>query len=131
MMNKQLWTFGVCAALALAFASSRTSAADADHTTYLTFSQPVALPGVSLGAGTYIFEIPESKTSWDVVRVTSQDRRRVYYSGITQSVSRPAGQTGREHVSFGEAGAGLAAPITVWYRHGELMGRKFAYPESR
>jgi hypothetical protein len=58
--------------LALPFASSRTSAADADHSSYLTFRQQVALPGVSLGAGTYIFEVPESNTSWDVVRVSKR-----------------------------------------------------------
>jgi hypothetical protein len=49
-----------------------TSAADADHSSYLTFSQQVALPGVSLGARTCIFEVPESNTSWDVVRVSKR-----------------------------------------------------------
>jgi hypothetical protein len=31
-----------------------------------------ALPGVSLGAWTCIFEVPGSNTSWDVVRVSKR-----------------------------------------------------------
>ena len=34
--------------------------ANATHKMYLTFNRPVALPGVSLGTGTYIFEIPDA-----------------------------------------------------------------------
>src|SRR5580765_1785881 len=41
------------------------------HTNYITFSAPVALPGVSLPAGTYLFETPLDQASLDVVRVKS------------------------------------------------------------
>jgi hypothetical protein len=42
----------------------------AAQTTYLTFSGPVALPGATLGAGTYVFEVANPSTSGDVIRVS-------------------------------------------------------------
>ena len=41
---------------------------------YLTFSGPVALPGVVLPAGSYVFEMPDARL--DIVRITTRDRSR-------------------------------------------------------
>src|SRR6516164_3213044 len=79
----------------------------------LTFSGPVALPGVVLPAGTYTFERP-SWNSPDIVRVVSRDRKRPYFMGYTRRVDRPAGAAD-QFVTFGEAPAGAPPPITVWY----------------
>src|SRR5947207_638607 len=54
------------------------------HTEYLTFSAPIALPGVVLAAGTYRFEAPgASGIAIGLVRVSSKDGRQVYLTQFT------------------------------------------------
>jgi hypothetical protein len=56
---------------------------------HLTFSGPVGLPGVTLPGGTYTFEMIPLHS--DIVRVLSRDGLRVYFTGFTARVARPAG----------------------------------------
>ena len=92
----------------------------------MTFTGPVALPGVTLAGGTYIFE-QLSPTSPDVIRVWSKDRSKVYYQAFTVRVGRPAGMPEHRIMSFGEAANGAPAPITAWYPVHSSMGHRFVY----
>ena len=51
--------------------AASVGATSIEHTNYVTFSAPVSLPGISLPAGTYLFEGPVEAHSLDVVRVKS------------------------------------------------------------
>jgi len=95
------------------------------HTNYITFSAPVALPGVSLQAGTYLFETPLDQASLDLVRVTSRDGRHVYLTAFTTTVDRPAGVTAP--IVFGEGAAGAPAPVRIWFPMGKRIGHEFIY----
>jgi len=110
--------------LALAGSLNATTLA---HTNYITVSAPIALPGVSLPAGTYIFEVPLEPASLDVVRVKSRDGRRVYLSAFTQTVDRPVGHAATAAIVFGEAREGAPAPVTIWFPVGERIGHRFIY----
>jgi len=92
---------------------------------YLTFNRPVSLPGVTLGAGTYIFERASQNTP-DVVRVMSRDRKSVYFMGFTLSIARPDA-LGDRVVLLGEAARDSAPPIKAWFPIGEAVGRQFIY----
>jgi hypothetical protein len=96
------------------------------HTNHLTFSGPVALPGVTLPGGTYIFErvVP---TNPDVVVVRSLDRTRVLYMASTDRVLRPEWLDTERAVVFGEARRDAPPPIAAWYPVGERMGHAFIY----
>jgi len=98
---------------------------DSERTTQLTFSKPFSLPGVTLGAGTYIFERAAPLSAIEVVRVSSRDRRFVYYMGFTELVERPRGND--SPIKFGEAPAGAAAPVRDWYPTGTSTGHHFLY----
>ena len=100
---------------------------DLDRLTYVKFNRPVALPGVALGAGIYIFELPDAIGASDVVRVSSQDRRTVYLTAFTRIIDRPAGLNEHQPVSFGEAPASAPQPITAWWPSGDPTGRQFIY----
>jgi hypothetical protein len=120
----------VAAAVAVSVAAAAASATawdSAARTTIVTFSGPVGLPGVTLGAGTYVFEVASPETSLDVVRVRSKDRSLVYFAGITQLVSRPEGLGSDRIVTFGEAPPGIAPPIAAWYPIGSALGHRFLY----
>ena len=60
------------------------------NTTRLTFSGPVRLPGVTLIAGSYLFERVDP-TIRNVIVVRSGDRARVFFMAQTLPAERPAG----------------------------------------
>jgi hypothetical protein len=99
----------------------------ANHRNELTFSGPVALPGVSLAAGSYIFEILDPNASTDVVVVRNSDHTLVFYMGLTRRIDRPASLPRGRLVTFGEATRGAPSPISAWYPVGESRGYEFLY----
>ena len=99
---------------------------DPDHREYLTFNKPIALPGVILAAGTYVFEMPNGGVSLGLVRVSSRDSKQTYLTQFTRVVDRPESAKDR-HVTFGEAAKDAAPPIATWYPNGERSGRQFIY----
>jgi hypothetical protein len=126
--RKSLWTLLGVFLLALASVPGVTAQGNPSRTTYLTFSQPVRLPGVALGSGTYIFELVDPISGGDAVRVTSRDRRTAYFQGFTTMVERPRRLNRDEAaVSLGESAPGSAPAITVWWPTGESMGYAFIY----
>jgi hypothetical protein len=118
-----------CGALVvgLCLAASAHAIGTVNRTTYLTFSGDVALPGVKLAAGTYIFELASPQTSPNLVRVLSKDRSRIHLLAFTNFVQRPVGTDRSKRISLGEARRGEAPPITAWYPTDESMGREFIY----
>ena len=99
----------------------------ANRLTYLTFSEPVALPGVTLAAGTYAFELADPISSATVVSVRDKTRTKAYFMGFTRRVDRPNGMAETDSVSFGEAPRGQARPIVAWYPPDSSTGLKFIY----
>ena len=92
----------------------------------LTFSKAVSLPGITLAAGTYVFESGPAGTHPDIVRVLSQNRQTQFYLGFTIPKNRPR-NAAPGILTFGEAPAGGAAPILVWYPVGSSSGHEFMY----
>ena len=117
-------TFGL-ALVGLVAAAPGNANVDTERTTQLTFSKPFSLPGVTLGAGTYIFERAAPLSAIEIVRVSSRDRRQVYYMGFTELVEKPRGVN--SPVTFGEAPKGSAAPVREWYPTGTSTGHRFLY----
>ena len=95
--------------------------------TILTFSGPVALPGLTLNAGTYVFELADPNGNDDAVVVMNEDRNHVYFLGMTKPVRRPANLPKDQAVAFGVAERGAPVPITRWYPIGEAFGHQFIY----
>ena len=119
-------------AISLGLATSPASAVstNADRLAYLTFSRPVALPGVTLDAGTYAFDIFNPESSSNVVRVRNRNRSRTYFLGMTERIDRPAGLPADRRVTFGEGARGIAPPIAVWYPGDGSQGRRFLYDRA-
>jgi len=129
MLARTLRTTALAAlVMALAASAPMHAGSEIGRTQYLTFSRPVALPGVALRAGTYIFELPSAESSNDIVRVTSRDRRIVYFTAFTRQVPRPAGVAPAERVSLKEAAPDQPLPIAVWWSDART-GRQFIYTD--
>jgi hypothetical protein len=129
-MFRQVATLASVVAVAGVLAASSSQAASnltpLTRINNVTFSRPVGLPGVTLGAGTYIFEAGPQGTNPHIVRVLSQNRQRVFYMGFTVPKIRPQ-DTAPGVLTFGEAPSGAVAPILVWYPLGSDSGHEFMY----
>jgi hypothetical protein len=120
----------VVAAAVVAIALSALSAgvfASAPNTTYLTFSGPVSIPGVTLPAGTYIFERVDLPDRIDMVRVSARNRSHVYMTAFTRIVQRPRGLKSSQAVTFREGRPGAAPEIAAWFPMGAAEGHAFEY----
>lgn len=131
MVNrKSMLTACGVAIMGMVMAVSVAAWGDGSQTTYLTFSRPFALPGVTLPAGTYIFELANPNASPDIVQVLSRDRQRAYLMAFTRSIQRPQDMRSDSQVTFGEVPSGMTPPITAWYPIAEAVGHQFVYPEN-
>jgi len=128
MFNKTLKIAAVGGALVLGLSASAYSNGwiNAHHRDLVTFSGPVALPGVTLPAGTYRFEMPSASPSDGVVSVSSRDGRKVYLTQFTRLIDRPRGGD-QLTVTLGEAAPGAAPQVKAWYPIGANEGRQFIY----
>lgn len=67
-----------CAIALLTIVAGAASAQPVDKRTLFTFNQPVALPGVTLPASTYLFRLANPDTSQNVAHVLSADGKKAY-----------------------------------------------------
>jgi hypothetical protein len=118
---------GAALVLVAGVASTGASSSNPSRTTYITFSQPVALPGVDLAGGTYVFEVANPESSSNIVRVSSRDRSTIYLQAFTNHINRPAGLPAGQVLTLGEAARGAAAPIRAWFPTGDSSGYEFIY----
>jgi hypothetical protein len=128
-MDNRKSALALCGAIVLLAAATVGHAWAPSRATTLTFSGPVELPGVALGSGSYIFELIDPVDSNDVVTVRDKNRTRVYYSGFTRRVERPAGKIGP--VTLEETRPGVVPRILAWYPTTDRTGHSFVYPKER
>jgi hypothetical protein len=123
----------MCGAIALtAVLASAANAQDPLYrkVTILTFSGPIALPGTTLPAGTYRFQLADPEGSRRVVQVASQDGTKNY--GIFLSMQNQRFEPAdKPVVMFRESPAGSPAPVKVWFYPGERAGYEFVYPHDQ
>ena len=129
MFNRKstMFLFAVVAAGALTAATTYATSTPFTRLNYLTFTQPVSLPGVSLGTGAYVFEEGPGGVSRDIVLVRNRASQQPLYLGFTRPVRRPAGMPMSVSVEFGEVAAGSPTPIMRWYPVGSETGHEFLY----
>ena len=92
---------------------------------FLTFSGPVAIPGVSLAPGTYLFRLPV-QSAGNVMQVLSGDRAHVYAMVMTIPTTRIK-TTEKHEIMFGEARSGSPWPIKSWFLPGRSIGHELLY----
>jgi hypothetical protein len=119
-----------CAAALVAGIATGVSAQTADKRTIFTFSAPVALPGVTLPAGKYLFRLADPTTSGKVMQVLSEDGRMPYGLFFTIAAERPQPASTPE-VRFIETAAGMPAAIKTWWYPGERRGFELVYPKEQ
>jgi hypothetical protein len=100
---------------------------NARRTTYFTFRAPVALPGVTLPPGSYVFEVMNPDMSADLVRVANRERSKTYTLQFTRRVHRDGRGDLKSIITLGESANGMPKPIKTWFPDNETTGREFLY----
>jgi hypothetical protein len=97
--------------------------------TFLTFSNSVEMPGMTLPAGTYTFRLADTPGR-NVVQVLSQDEKMIHGQFLFVQAERPD-VTGETVVTFRETREGSTPAIQYWYYPGEKIGKEFIYPKNQ
>jgi hypothetical protein len=101
-----------------------------DKRTFFTFSGPVAVPGVTLPAGKYLFRVTNPDTSANVVQVLSADGKTPYSMFHTVPARRPDAPRDPE-IRFMETAAGMPAAVKTWWHPGNRDGYELVYPKQQ
>jgi hypothetical protein len=129
MLRKALRS--ACAVAVLACLMEVTGSAQTDDKrTWFTFSGPVALPGVTLPAGQYLFRLVDLTGSRNVVQVLSADGKRPYGMFLTLPAERFEAPSTPD-VQFMETAAGMPTAIKAWWYSGDRLGYEFMYPNAQ
>lgn len=119
-----------CVGLLLVSGIGAAVAQDTQHLTFVTFSGPVSLPGVTLPAGSYAFKLFDSQVNRNIVQIFDRDQTKIFATiiAIPAQRSRPADET---VITFRESPANTAPAVRYWFYPGETTGQEFAYPKAQ
>lgn len=116
--------------LTTSYVNAQSNVNEESEKTYLTFSQPIEIPGVTLPAGTYEFKLV---TSWagnkDIIRVSDKAGSHVYATIITIPNYRPVASD-KTVVMYRERVTNSSVAVRDWYYPGHRYGHEFVYPRS-
>lgn len=115
----------------LAVLTTRVAAQDTNvqERSFITFSNTVELPGVTLPAGTYVFRLADTPTR-NVVQVLSQDEKKVMGQWLFVQAERPQ-VTDDTVIMFKEKAENTMPAVQYWYYPGERIGKEFIYPKDQ
>jgi hypothetical protein len=121
---------GVTAVAAVLFTAGAPVRADeTNKLTYFTFSQPVQLPGKTLPAGKYRFELADPQESRRVVKVSNEDGSKQL--AMLQTMQMQLRDPAKDPVvAFGEAPASEPLAVKAFVYPGESLGFEFIYPHD-
>jgi hypothetical protein len=122
----------MCCALAIATMLMVTGArADTyNKLTYLTFSGPVQVPGVTLPAGTYMFKLADPESGRRAIQIWDEKGTKLFTTLLTIPDEQPEAKDDPV-VLFSERPSGSAAAVKSWFYPAERTGYEFIYPKSQ
>src|SRR4029079_17308828 len=110
LLMRALKIVGGAAALA-AFLAPAAHADEWNKRTYLTFSGPVQMPGATLPAGTYTFELADPDSTRHLIRVYEKDTKKPIGMFLTVPSER-FDPPSENLIMFAERPAGWPQPTT-------------------
>jgi hypothetical protein len=121
--------FATVPVVLLTAAGGEVAADNADQRTEMHFSAPVMVPGATLSAGTYVFELAGTPASRNIVRIYKRGEDRPVVTTITVPKRRQDAK-GDVVLTFAGTPAGTPPAIRSWFFPGRLTGHEFVYPDD-
>jgi hypothetical protein len=131
-MRSARYLITICCALVLAAVLMVPGVRADEYTklTYLTFSGPVQVPGVTLPAGTYMFKLADPSGGRRAIQIWDEKGTKMY----TMLLTIPDEQLEAKDdpvVLFSERPSGSAHAVKSWFYPAERVGYEFIYPKSQ
>ena len=128
--------FACVASALMALPLTAAAQGPANQDTFFTFSQEVELPGKTLPAGKYFFQLMDSPSNRHIVKVMSEDRKELHATLLAIPYYSNARPTDKPEVRFMEtpaqaSGAAGTNAIKIWFYPGNSTGHEFIYPRSQ
>ena len=132
-MNIRLTTLCLSGLFALTSFVARPALADEwNKKTEFQFSAPVQIPGRTLPAGKYVFQLADSESGRNVVQIFSEDSSgNENLVATLMAVPDYMEETpAKPVVHFEERPSGSAEAIHSWFYPGDNTGWEFVYPNN-
>jgi hypothetical protein len=117
-------------------AATTVSAQDSniDQRTYLTFSGPVQMPGVTLPAGKYTFKLADTALH-NIMQVYDANGQKIigqwFFVPRIRTSEEMDKANGKPVVNFTEMPAGVPPAIHYFFYPTDLRGKEFIYPKEQ
>ena len=121
-----------------AFLTAATTASAQDSNinqrTFLTFSGPVQMPGVTLPAGKYVFRLADTSLH-NVMQVFDGDEKKIigqwFFIPKNRTSEEASAANGKPVVMFREMPEGMTPAIQFYFYPTDLTGKEFIYPKEQ
>ena len=121
-----------------AFLTAATSASAQDSNinqrTFLTFSGPVQMPGVTLPAGKYVFRLADTSLH-NVMQVFDGEEKQIigqwFFIPKNRTSEEANAANGKPVVMFREMPEGMTPAIQYYFYPTDLTGKEFIYPKDQ
>jgi hypothetical protein len=122
----------MCCAFVIATVLLVTGARADEYTklTYLTFSAPVQVPGMTLPAGTYMFKLADPDSGRRAIQIWDEQGTKLFTMLLTIPDEQPEAQD-EPVVMFSERPSGSAPAVKSWFYPAERTGYEFIYPREQ
>jgi LPXTG-motif cell wall-anchored protein len=98
--------------------------------TEVTFHEPVEIPGMVLGAGTYVIKLLDPYMDRDIVRFYNEQENHMYAMVFAVRDYRLV-PTDHTVITFEERASNAPQAIKEWFPAGDNWGEEFVYPKPR
>ena len=120
-------TSAILASICAASPAPRASVETPTRRTVITFSSEVTLPGTTLPAGSYHFELIDPLSKDVVIVRSASSHPKLYFMGMTERVARPAGMSAHQLIDIGEPRRGAPPAVLAWFPPDTGEGYRFHY----
>jgi hypothetical protein len=131
-MRRSRFLLTLCCAFAVAAVLAVPGVRADEYTklTYLTFSGPVQVPGVTLPAGTYMFKLADPSGGRRAIQIWDEKGTKIYTTLLTIPDEQPEAKADPV-VLFSERPSGSPHAVKSWFYPAERTGYEFIYPKSQ
>ena len=117
-------------ALACTMAAPLLHADAWDRRTVVTFHEPVEIPRVVLGPGTYVVKLVNSSSDRDIVQFLNERGNHVFATVLAIPDYEPNMVRDHSVFTFEERAANSPQALKTWFYPGDNWGEEFVYPKA-
>ena len=105
-----------------------------DQRTFMTFSGPVQMPGVTLPAGKYVFKLAPTALH-NVMQVFDGEEKDIigqwFFIPKNRTTQEMSAANGKPVVTFMEMPEGVTPAVKYYFYPTDLTGKEFIYPKNQ